>query len=324
MKKALIFGEILYDCLPDGSEVLGGAPFNVAWHLFAFRRAAGGRAAARVAQANSEAVSAANAVDSVLLSRLGEDERGARARQAMADWGIADIAVEADAMHPTGIAQVGLHDGHPTFDLRPEQAYDYIEGTAVDALSDLREALLYHGSLALRNEVSRQTLQRLQEQFQMPCFVDLNLREPWWRAETLPQYLIGAKWLKVNDDELRILCGSSEPLDHFDHQVEAAQSVVERFQLEQLIVTLGSKGAFVVLANGAVVSEQTPPLETVVDTVGAGDAFTSVWLFGLLCDWSPQTALPRALRFAADICTIPGATSTDVSIYERQVSSWSN
>ena len=31
-----IFGEVLYDHFPDGSRVLGGAPFNVAWHLQAF------------------------------------------------------------------------------------------------------------------------------------------------------------------------------------------------------------------------------------------------------------------------------------------------
>ena len=31
-----IFGEVLFDCFPDGREVLGGAPFNVAWHLHAF------------------------------------------------------------------------------------------------------------------------------------------------------------------------------------------------------------------------------------------------------------------------------------------------
>ncbi|MBA1332725.1 carbohydrate kinase, partial [Candidatus Endoriftia persephone str. Guaymas] len=29
----IIFGEVLFDCFEDGSRVLGGAPFNVAWHL---------------------------------------------------------------------------------------------------------------------------------------------------------------------------------------------------------------------------------------------------------------------------------------------------
>jgi fructokinase len=28
-----VFGEVLFDYFPDGSRVLGGAPFNVAWHL---------------------------------------------------------------------------------------------------------------------------------------------------------------------------------------------------------------------------------------------------------------------------------------------------
>ncbi|MGD9171680.1 MAG: carbohydrate kinase, partial [Candidatus Thiodiazotropha sp.] len=31
-----IFGEVLFDCFPTGEQVLGGAPFNVAWHLQAF------------------------------------------------------------------------------------------------------------------------------------------------------------------------------------------------------------------------------------------------------------------------------------------------
>ena len=32
----LIFGEVLFDVYPDGTEILGGAPFNVAWHLQGF------------------------------------------------------------------------------------------------------------------------------------------------------------------------------------------------------------------------------------------------------------------------------------------------
>lgn len=31
-----VFGEVLFDCFPDGRRVLGGAPFNVAWNLQAF------------------------------------------------------------------------------------------------------------------------------------------------------------------------------------------------------------------------------------------------------------------------------------------------
>ena len=34
--RPVVFGEVLFDCFPDGSRVLGGAPFNVAWHCQAF------------------------------------------------------------------------------------------------------------------------------------------------------------------------------------------------------------------------------------------------------------------------------------------------
>ena len=34
-----VFGEVLFDHFPDGRRVLGGAPFNVAWHLQAFGEA---------------------------------------------------------------------------------------------------------------------------------------------------------------------------------------------------------------------------------------------------------------------------------------------
>ena len=34
--KRCVFGEVLFDVFPDGKQVLGGAPFNVAWHLQAF------------------------------------------------------------------------------------------------------------------------------------------------------------------------------------------------------------------------------------------------------------------------------------------------
>ena len=36
--RPLIFGEVLFDRFPDGSIVLGGAPFNIAWHLQAFKQ----------------------------------------------------------------------------------------------------------------------------------------------------------------------------------------------------------------------------------------------------------------------------------------------
>jgi fructokinase len=35
-----VFDEALFEPFPDGSRILGGVSFNVAWHLQAFRQTA--------------------------------------------------------------------------------------------------------------------------------------------------------------------------------------------------------------------------------------------------------------------------------------------
>lgn len=47
--------------------------------------------------------------------------------------------------------------------------------------------------------------------------------------------------------------------------------------------------------------------QEVQDTVGAGDAFTSVLLLGLLRSWPLQDTLKRAQKFASDVVGIQGA-----------------
>jgi len=53
----------------------------------------------------------------------------------------------------------------------------------------------------------------------------------------------------------------------------------------------------------------------VVDTVGAGDAFSAVTIAGILRNWPIQRILDQALAFAAQICRQRGATSRDTAIY---------
>ena len=53
----------------------------------------------------------------------------------------------------------------------------------------------------------------------------------------------------------------------------------------------------------------------VVDTVGAGDAFSAVFMLGLAMGWSTEVTLERALEFAAAVCTESGATTKDRRLY---------
>ena len=240
------FGEILFDVFPDGREVLGGAPFNVAWHLQGFGLAP------------------------LLISRVGADAAGERIRTAMAAWGMRLDGLQTDPEHPTGRVTVSLRDGEPSFDIVTDSAWDFI---SADELPDLIPALVYHGSLALRHPVSAAALEALLARCGVSLagqppgpaaghpresvadhlpgptagqprgpavgrspgpastrspaepsgqpgtgtgtrplrFVDVNLRAPWWQAGVVRRLLAGADWAKLNQDELAWLTAVPTP-----------------------------------------------------------------------------------------------------------------
>ena len=60
----------------------------------------------------------------------------------------------------------------------------------------------------------------------------------------------------------------------------------------------------------------------VVDTVGAGDAFASVSLLGLLQGWPINTTLQRAQQFASRIVQQRGATSPNRKLYAELRTAW--
>lgn len=72
-----------------------------------------------------------------------------------------------------------------------------------------------------------------------------------------------------------------------------------------VIATRGAKGAFC-LHNG-VPYWQSNAKATVVDTLGAGDAFIAAFLSAHLRSEPPQTVLRRAAQYAAEVCSWDGA-----------------
>ncbi len=176
--RPLIFGEVLFDRFPDGSAVLGGAPFNVAWHLQAF------------------------GMEPLFVSSVGADLLGEQVLHAMREWGMDLSGLQTDTCHPTGVVDVSFSQGEPHYHIVSDSAWDHISYQRLPALSTLPGCLLYHGSLALRQVVSRTAWQRLNEQTSVLRFIDINLRDPWWAGEAIGQLLAGARWLKLNADEL--------------------------------------------------------------------------------------------------------------------------
>lgn len=286
----LIFGEVLLDCFPDGKVVPGGAPFNVAWNLQALGLAP------------------------CLMSRVGDDERGAMLTALMARWGMETTGVQIDPHRPTGEVTVTLEGGEPRFTIQPCQAYDRIAFNLPPQLES--PALLYHGTLALREQAGQETLARLKQHFPCPVFIDVNLRAPWWERESVLTLLEDATWLKLNEGELRALVPRRDSLE------ECGEMLLERFNLNGVFITLGGRGALALTSNGEKCTVSPPPSLKVVDSVGAGDGFASALLLGLMQNWPLPTMMERARDFAAAVVGQSGAVCTDREFYQSFIAKW--
>ena len=285
--RPVVFGEVLFDRFPDGSVVLGGAPFNVAWHLSAF------------------------GLRPRFVSRAGNDESGARVRRAMESWGLDTTDLQVDPHRPTGTVEVALDSGTPSFSILPDQAYDEIEPPADSGPI----SLIYHGTLAVRTAASRHALDALVARTGAPVFVDVNLRDPWWEEGVVQLLLERATWAKLNEDELTTLAAGS------DLETRAAE-LQARCELDVVFVTLGSAGSLVRTSSGETTSHAPRSDVDVVDTVGAGDAYTAVVLWGLQRGWPLLQTQKRAQEFASKMVGVRGGTCDRREFYEPFLESW--
>jgi fructokinase len=223
------------------------------------------------------------------------------------------IGLQCDPGHATGEVQVRLHDGQPSFDIVDARAYDHI---CAGQLPSFDVSIVYHGSLALRHPRSAAALDALLDASGAPVFLDVNLREPWWNADALARRLSRARWVKLNHHELGVL--DDAPGD----AATRAARLLERHDLEAIIVTLGDEGAFVLERSGACVRAPATRVREVVDTVGAGDAFAAICMLGLLGRWPLATLVERAQHFAARVVAQRGATAEAPALYRALVDGW--
>jgi fructokinase len=295
--RPIIYGEVLFDIFPDGASVLGGAPFNVAWNLQGL------------------------GLNPFFLSRIGKDERGNQIIASMESWGMTTKGVQVDSTYPTGIVQVTLHNGQPEFSIVPEQAYDYINSE--QALSEVRQgtfSLLYRGTLISRRQESRKVVEDFSAQMKLPIFLDINLRSPWWSYHSILDALKQAQWAKLNVEELgEVLNNKNIEKDNLS---EIASEACTLFGLELLIVTLGSEGALLITGSGEIIRREPIKKGDIKDTVGAGDAFSSIMILGLCKNWPVKTTFDRALQFASSVCLLRGATTFDKDFYQKHLRQW--
>jgi fructokinase len=262
----LVAGEALFDLVAGTGEELrahpGGAPFNVARTI--------GRLERPVA----------------FLGPISTDRFGARLRSALETDGVGlGSVVSTDLPTTLAVADVGA-DGSATF-------HFYSAETSVPSLSP-REALaalparvdmLLTGGLGLALEPIASTLEGVIDALPAGTLVAVDpncrpavIRDPPAYRARMSRVVSRCDVLKASEEDLAWLDPGSRP-------VEAARAMLVGGP-PVAIVTRGERGATVVAPDREV--DVPAPAARVVDTIGAGDAFS-----GALLAWWHERSLGR-------------------------------
>ena len=277
-------GEVLWDVLPEGKK-LGGAPANFAYHAGQF-----------LGMDNTIAVSA-----------LGEDKLGDETIEALKEHGLNDLLPRVP--YPTGTVLVQLDEqGIPTYDIKENVAWDNIpfDDDIAEIARNCRAVCF--GSLAQRNVVSRETIQKFLDATPADCLkiFDINLRQQFYTQEILRKSFQRCNILKINDEEL-VLIGRMFGYPGLDIE-NKCWLILGKYNLDMLVLTCGTNGSYV-FTPGHVSFQETPKVK-VADTVGAGDSFTGSFVGSIFNGKSVPEAHRTAVQVSAYVCTQNGAMPT--------------
>jgi sugar/nucleoside kinase (ribokinase family) len=247
--------------------------------------------------ANTAAWLVAAGTEPVLIGCIGDDERGRYAREELRTAGV-DARLAVDPELPTGTCIVLVApDGERT--MVPDAG-------ANDALddADLPDDLLDPGGhlhvagYALLREGSRQAARAaIGRASSAGMTVSVDPSSSALLSADFLDWAEGAGLLLPNASEARALTGEADP-------ERAARALADRFG--EVVVTLGVDGAL--WTDGAeALRVPADPVEAVVDSTGAGDAFAAGYLAARTGGTPVSDALKAACTLAARAVTTSGA-----------------
>ncbi|HVW96537.1 MAG TPA: carbohydrate kinase [Mucilaginibacter sp.] len=276
MKKVLCFGEILWDAFGD-EKIAGGAPMNVARHLVQQK------------------------ADVLFASRVGNDVSGDGLITFLKSGGLFSELIQTDEKLPTCEVTVQLDaDGVATYIIPEPVSWDNIkpQGQLTDAAG--QASAVVYGSLACRSETTRDTLLNLLQETTALKVFDVNLRPPHYTLSTIETLVAGADVVKMNEEEAALLIGGSNG--------DIRESMIEfqkKYHPKTICVTRGERGA--IAWHDHEFYEHPGCRVSVVDTVGAGDAFLATLVTGLLREEPMRQLIERACRVGAFVAGKRGA-----------------
>jgi fructokinase len=330
--RVLCFGEALVDRLgrpgedPAAADAvvedrLGGAPANVACAL------------ARLGTATA------------FLGRLGEDAIGAAFAALFQERGVEISGLQWDAERPSRTVLVRRdRDGDRSFAaFAGDRGLGFADqAVAADQLERQLEPLLAEarwlvvGTIPLASPASAEALERLLQRAAtagLALAVDVNWRPTFWGlpAEAPPPPLLQARLHPLLEQASLIKCAAEEAAWLFGAGADPAAISASLPRRPAVLITDGGRPVRWWIAGRS--GLQPPFPVAVVDTTGAGDAFTAGLLHGLVrrpellaaaADADPAELVRFASACGALVCREAGAidpqpTAVEVELLLSQV-----
>ena len=285
----ICFGEVLWDMLPNGPKP-GGAPMNVAIHL------------------------KQQGQNPILISKIGRDGKGKQLLQFLNKSGLKTDLITTDPNLPTSKVLVNLDENrNATYEICEPVAWDNILMDDLDDSIISNAGIIIFGSLASRNQTTRNTLFEILDQSKALKFCDINLRPPFDKKEIIETLLEKSDFVKLNDDELKTIAGWN---NFTGDEKEMILWMSRKYNCPSVCVTRGKNGAILYYKNQFF--EHPGFTVNAVDTVGAGDSFLASLVSNLIQNKTPEKALKYACAtgafVASQIGAVPVYSTSDIEL----------
>lgn len=290
-------GELLIDFTPAGLSGQGNPIFE---------QNPGG------APANVLAALSKLGCQTAFIGKVGTDQFGQFLKKTLDQGGVSTHGLVMTDTCNTTLAFVHLSSsGDRSFSFYRDPGADLLLEPAELPYQLIEDCQIFHfGSVSMTAEPARSAtlaaVKHAKEQHKLISY-DPNLRLRLWKSpEAAKAGILSAMPLadlvKISEEELVFLTGESD-------LVKGAQYLIQEYGLKLVLITLGPGGAFACNQKG---SAHCPTYKvTVVDTTGAGDAFTGGFLYKLLKSGkNPGDLLPEDLEEFLDFANAVGSIAT--------------
>lgn len=274
--RVVCWGELLWDLFPDGA-LLGGAPSNVAVHLAQLGR------------------------PTALITSVGRDELGERARRELGERGLHLDGLQEHAHLPTGRVGIEIHAGEPRYTLHEGAWREIACDAPARALLASAPAIVF-GTLSQEWPAGRESWQLAMRAASSGAIkiCDPNLRGGRILPDLVREHMQAADVVKINDGELATM-------EKTYGLADGIRWLLDDMQVTWVAHTHGADGATLHSASD---SASHPGYAAIAggDNVGAGDAFTAVLTLAALARTPLAQTVEAANRVGAFVASQRGAT----------------